>query len=283
MITAEVICDSVSAAGARITSMQLEYPRMVHSELMTHRLFSRSASSSRAIPVTKIIQRVMDDPAMPVAWGLNQRGMQAGEEVTGDVRKKAIDIWLSARDAAVAHAEQLIELGLAKQVVNRILEPFAHIRVIVTATDWTNFFNLRCHPAADPTMQLLALTMNEALFASTPKRLRDSEWHLPYVTAVERQQIDWYDDGDDTGHLPLETAIKYSVARCARVSYAKHGTENIDHIADVDLYDKLLASGHMSPFEHQAFPLFNAHEKSANFTGWFQYRKRLPHESVYQP
>jgi hypothetical protein len=68
-ITAKVIADSIADGCPRLITLQLRYPRFIHSEFMTHRAFSRNASSSRAIPVERLIQDVIDDPAMPVYWG----------------------------------------------------------------------------------------------------------------------------------------------------------------------------------------------------------------------
>src|SRR5271155_3746289 len=135
-----VIEDSVSQIGrTRLCTLQLRYPRWIHAEFMTHRVFSRNAASSRAIPVKKLVQDVMDDPFVPLFWGKNQKGMQAGEEHNDPVlldgvpnywnfdepfsREKA---WLIARDRAVEIATALAKAGYHKQLVNRLLEPFTH-------------------------------------------------------------------------------------------------------------------------------------------------------------
>jgi hypothetical protein len=139
-IEVKIIEDSIGGHGVRLTTMQLRYPRFIHSEFLTHRVFSRNASSSRAIPVDKIIQQVIDDCAMPVKWGKNQTGMQAYEDLDtlsdGWIVEQA---WLKARDYAVDQARIMVKRNAHKQIVNRILEPFAHISVIVTATEWDNF------------------------------------------------------------------------------------------------------------------------------------------------
>jgi thymidylate synthase ThyX len=81
MIKSEIICDSLNPVGDRLTTFIFEYPRFVHAEFMTHRVFSRNAASSRAIPIEKMIEQVKINPAMPVWWGKNQSGMQAKEEL----------------------------------------------------------------------------------------------------------------------------------------------------------------------------------------------------------
>lgn len=271
IISAKVIEDSISAQGARLTTMQLCYPRLVHSEFMTHRVFSRNASSSRAIPVKKMIQMVRDEPAMPVHWGANQPGMQAREELTGYALDAAKKIWLRAARNAANIAEEMMQIGLHKQVANRILEPFQHIHVVVTATDWQNFFDLRAHPDADPNIQALAVAMRDAMEASVPTyRPIDGtirEWHLPYITADER--------ADSLLMTDPALLIKMSAARCARVSYLRHDGIVPSIEDDLDLYSKLVDSVpmHASPIEHQARPLVRGDWRSGNFVGWNQYRK----------
>ena len=153
--SARVLLDSVSPGGARLVTMELRYPRFIHAEMMTHRMFSRNAGSSRAIPIKKMIAAVREDPAMPVHWGQNQSGMAARRELSGTALDAAQRVWKDALDAALAAAERLSDqdIDLHKQLVNRLLEPFAWITVIVTATEWANFFTQRLHPdaaAGDP-------------------------------------------------------------------------------------------------------------------------------------
>ena len=150
MIEAKVILDSVSPAGKRITTLQLKYHRFIHSEFMTHRAFSRNSMSSRAVPVAKMIEQVRNDPAMPVHWGKNQPGMQARDDLTGEALINAQMAWRGAAAKAADSAQLMMDNGLAKQVANRILEPFQWMHTVVTATEWDNFFALRCHPDAQP-------------------------------------------------------------------------------------------------------------------------------------
>jgi thymidylate synthase ThyX len=268
MIEAKIITDSISQTGARLTTFQLIYPRMVHAELMTHRVFSRNASSSRAIPVSKIIQQVIDNPAMPVYWGKNQKGMQAKEELAGEALAQAKEIWLAARDAAVEQARKLVDIDLHKQIANRILEPWHHIHVVVTATDFDNFFNLRCDPDAQPEIKVLAEQMRDLFFDSKPAELAIGMWHLPYVSRSGGMYVPVGD----------KSIIKASVARCARVSYMTHDNENPTLSKDVELHDQLLKSVHMSPTEHQATPMIDPNAYSGNFRGWVQYRKMIKGE-----
>lgn len=264
---AKVIEDSISHHGVRLTTLQLRYPRFIHAEFMTHRVFSRNASSSRAIPVAKMIEQVHTEPAMPIHWGKNQPGMQAQEELSGREAAIVKATWREAARAAARQARAMADLGAHKQVVNRILEPFQFISVVVTATEWANFFELRNHPDAQPEIHHLAVLMQEAIGKSIPfqrHRNRDDAncWHLPYVQADERHAFD------------VETLRKLSAARCARVSYLTHDGENPDVFKDLALFERLVGSRplHASPVEHQAYPLPGADQWDKNFRGWRQFR-----------
>lgn len=258
--SAKVVADSISFDGVKLTTMQLCYPRFVHSELLTHRTFSRNASSSRAIPIQKMIDQVLEDPACPIHWGKNQPGMQADEELEPSVKGLVIAEWMNARHSAVKHAERMMELGAHKQIVNRVLEPFQWMQTIVTATEWDNFFKLRRHKDAQPEIKHLADLMFEAFEESKPKELAPGEWHLPYVT--------------DDQSTPLEQLKKWSTARCARVSYLTHDKKQPDPHKDELLHDRLLKDGHFSPFEHIAQPMAGG-KWYANFRGWQSYRNAL--------
>ena len=321
-INAKIIADSISPTGKRLTTMQLRYPRFIHAEELTHRVLStspegvffeaiadglmyeknlsRNASSSRAIPVERMIQDIIDDTAMPIHWGKNQAGMQAREEhdalidlqvgyTSGGVfhgyvknGRKPQEIWMDARDNAIAVARAFHAAGYHKQVVNRLLEPFLHINVVVTATEWANFFALRDHADAEPHIAMLAREMKDALHHSTATPLQYSEWHLPYVTDEDRQQFTNYGADDPT---PL---IKVSVARCARVSYLTHDGRKSTVAEDIELYDRLVGGVplHASPTEHQATPdeaegeRYNNPSLHGNLVGWIQYRKTLPNENI---
>ena len=275
-ITAKSVLSSVSPDGVRIDTLLLRYPRFIHSEFMTHRQFSRNASSSRAIPVERLIADVERDPAMPIFWGKNQKGMQAREEL-GDIEKGcAIDSWLEAKDNAVRAASSMAAGGAHKQIVNRILEPFAHINVVVTATEWDNFFALRIHEDAQPEIKVLAEAMKLALDMSDPQILTFGEWHLPFVTADE---ISEYGLSDCNGELRY-----ISAARCARTSYKTHDGRVSTLEEDIALGERLTKSRpfHASPFEHQAMPDFYIETETGeewfqpdlhrNFTGWIQNR-----------
>lgn len=277
---ARIICDSVNPHGNRITTFVLKYPRMVHAELMTHRMFSRNSSSSRAIPTHKLIQRVIDDPAMPAWWGKNQPGMQAREELDDETKQLAIDRWLEARAKAAEQARILLDLGAHKQIVNRVIEPWMHITVICTSTNYSNWFRLRDHADAQPEIAVLARLMREAYedpLVSDPNLLEPGEWHLPFIT-----DQDWDEAEVISGkHLAAETVRKVSVARCARVSYLTHDKRR-DLSDDLKLHEKLISGDppHASAFEHAAMALASP-EKVGNFVGWLQYRKLVNREAVH--
>lgn len=231
-----------------IVTLSLTYPRFIHGELMTHRVFSRNAMSSRAVPVQKMIDQVRNDPFMPMHWGANQPGMQAREELTGDDLELAKENWRLAAVEAAGRAEAMMVCGLHKQIANRVLEPFQWMHTLVTATDWSNFFKLRCHPDAEPHFEMLANAMRASIQGSAPIERR---LHLPYA---DEHTFD---------------AFMVSAARCARVSYNKHDGTPADPEEDRQLAMKLLASGHLSPFEHCAVA---GEGRFANFTSWQSYR-----------
>jgi thymidylate synthase ThyX len=272
--TARIIQDSTSPDGTRLTTFVLRYARLCHSELLTHRVFSRNSSSSRAIPVEKMIAWVKADPVLPVEWGQNQKGMQAGAPLSSEDAAEAEKIWLEARDDAIKHTERLLELGVHKQISNRILEPWHYIAVVLTATQFANWFGLRVHKAAQPEIRQLAALMLECYRASVPRNLKPGEWHLPFV---KDEEVATHDD---------QTLIKASVARCARVSYMNHDGTSPSIEKDIALHDMLAVSTplHASPCEHQATPL-RPDESAAKFSGnlikgWKQYRKTLPNECI---
>lgn len=268
-IEAKVIADSywtneTTGKKHRITTLQLKYPRFIHAEFMTHRVFSRNASSSRAIPVMKILAAIWNDPATPIHWGANQSGMQANTELSGIKRTIAEKLWRGAGKLACMFAYGMTKLGLHKQVANRITEAWQHISVIVTATDWDNFFALRNHPDAQPEIMHLAEKIVTAMLWSEPRQLAPWEWHLPYVSEAEMKS------------LPQFILKKLSAARCARVSYLTHDGLTPDLDKDIGLHDRLVGSApiHASPVEHQAYPSRDdAYHK--NFCGFIQYREEV--------
>lgn len=302
---AEVIADSISPQGHRITTMQLRYWRGIHSELMTHRVFSRNARSSRAVPIDKMIKEVENDPFIPRHWGANQKGMQAGAECNAsmDISGKVLDreeAWLLARDYAVNVAKGFAAAGYHKQLVNRLLEPFMFIDTLVTSTEWSNFFALRDHKDAEPHFRDLAGEMRTAMLMSTPRSLEPNGWHLPYVTGDDMLKIlSWAEqkgkegvpvadyDMPEIGDMMTTMMIRLSVARCARISYTPfEGDGNID--SELKRYNLLVGSHpmHASPAEHQATPdvmggsgnWFNPQEHG-NLVGWRQFRKLLTGEN----
>ncbi len=261
MIEAKVILDSISAEDVRLTTLELTYPRFIHAELMTHRTFSRNASSSRAIPVTKLTQAAIDNPAFFVHIGKNIPGMQANEEVSQEVKDKFEYEWKELARVNASYALRwATEYNIHKQVVNRVMEPWHHIKVLVTATEYDNFFSLRRHKDAQPEIKVLADKMGTAMDNSTPTLLRKGQWHLPFISEQEKE------------NLSLEDQLKCSTARCARVSYMNHDGTSPSVEKDIELHDRLVGSVplHASPTEHQATP---STYTNSNFNMWQQYRK----------
>lgn len=286
MIEAKVVADSIYK-GKRITSFVVTMPRIVLAELNTHRVLSRNSASSRAIKFTKMLESVKTNPFIPIAWMKDHPGMQGNEFFTDENEIKILEeTYLKGRDAAVATAESLSNLGLTKQIVNRGLEAYMWHTVIITATEFGNYFALRAHEAAEIHIQKLAYIMLDEMNQSTPKELQLGEWHIPFgenmneaqldksMPAMQPASVNWYQE-----HIQL-LKVKVATARCARVSFTVVGEEDKpdNYENDIKLHDRLLGMGHLSPFEHCA----QATEDegwSGNFKGWIQYRKTLPNEN----
>lgn len=238
--------------GITITTLELIYPRFIHSEFMTHRMFSRNASSSRAIPIKRLIEEAT---VMPTHWMQNSKGMVNNAEITDPTKVGQYEnAWKLARKEAIGNAERLESLGLHKQIVNRLLEPFSFIKVVVTATEWDNFFKLRLAEDAEPHMRDLANAMKKAMSKVDPVV---GFMHAPYCEEGEK-------------------IVSLSAARCARVSYNKHDGTKPSIAEDIKLADSLGDGGHMTPFEHfcYASPSKNFY---ANLKGWYSARYSFEH------
>jgi len=290
----KILADSLSPENNRLTTMEVVLPRVVVAEFNTHRMFSRNSASSRAIPVEKMLKRVEDNPFIPVYWGKNQKGMQADAELSQSEQLAAEHSWLKARDSAVKHARKLLEIGVHKQITNRLLEPWLWHTIIVTATEWENFFALRTHKDAQPEIRKAAVMMKEAYDASKPKEFFQGaiNWHRPLVSAEEISEVLSCEDAFTVdGHVKLNERLnKISAGRCARVSYLTHDGRR-DPEEDIKLCERLASSGHMSPLEHVARPMtshdiqqmgLNASTRFlANYRGWVQMRKLIANEDNY--
>lgn len=284
--TAKIILDSISPEGIRLTTMQLRYWRPIHAELMTHRVFSRNARSSRAVPVHKLLKEEIYMPR----FMLNRPGMQSVDELTDAQRKEAERIWESMAEDVRHGVRRLMELGVHKQWANRPLEWFGWIDVLVTSTDWANFFALRVDEGAQPDIYDLAYKMKRAMDNSSPSLLHPGEWHLPYITPEEYEAC--YAFGEEEGWDGLK---RLSVARCARLSYEPFDG-NASPEKEEERYNRLVGSHpvHASPAEHQATPdekvshpvetdpEWHHEDQHGNFYGWRQYRKMIPGEAIQE-
>jgi hypothetical protein len=310
MYAARVLADSLPPDGLpfkapRLLTVEVTFPRMVLAEFNTHRVFSRNSASSRAIPVVKQLRRVLEEPFIPEEFGTHKAGMQAGPALEGRKAAEAAAEWMRARDRAVRSALALLTspkeaeratheigrlnaldeklkadppedwLAVHKQIANRLLEPFMWHTVIVSATEWDNFFALRDHPQAQPEIRRAAEAMREAMLASTPTKLPPGAWHLPLVTEHEMNVfgLDVWSRGTSVASAWRELAM-VSAGRCARVSFDRQG-EYEDPEESRRRAEKLLQYGHMSPFEHPAQP---HPTPSGNFRGWQQFRGTIANE-----
>lgn len=269
--------------GEQIFTFQVEYQRFFHSELMTHRVFSRNASSSRAIPVAKMIERVRNSPAMPMFWGKNKAGMQAAEShdelvtiprhlwsayakfVGADNHHAwhAVTVppklaWRFSAHLAADMSEAFGDAGYHKQISNRLTETFQTISVVITATshELDGYYALRAHHMAQPEFQVLAFMMMEAQERANIRRIGLGEWHTPYVHWMRDSSGKQRFFAPNGAVMSLGSALKYSAAQCARTSYNKHDGTNASIAENAKLHDDLVGSApiHASPVEHQATP-----------------------------
>lgn len=255
--SARMIKDSISPQGHRLSTIETVIHRPMLPELNTHRKFSRNSASSRAIPFWKQKKQVLESPALPVKWATEQSGMQGGDPLGELEAAFAQSAWLKARDAAVEQAQALADLGVHKSIVNRLIEPYMYHRVILSSTEWENFFRQRCSPLAQPEIEAAANCIRAVYEDSTPVELGMGEWHTPYILDDEK--------------FDIEDRKKISAARCARVSYLTHDGVR-DPSKDLELFERLTTAEppHASPLEHVATP--SMVRAPGNFDGWRQLR-----------
>jgi thymidylate synthase ThyX len=239
--------------------MECTFHRFILPEVNTYRMWSRNAASSRAIPLKRRIQEVRENPAIPVHWGLNQRGMVAENELSDEASTDALGTWMEAALAASDYAQILLDLNLHKQTASRILEPFLWHTSVISATDFSNCFEQRIHPDAQPEFHLLASEMKNAIDKSIPTEIGYKQWHLPYLS-------------DEDKNLSIDDQKKVCVARVARSSYLNQ--DKIDVKTDLLLYQRLASAQppHLSPFEMIATPAVTGETVLGNFDGWHQMR-----------
>lgn len=248
MIKVKVIADSVNEFnGKRLTTFEIEYPRIILSEFNTHRMLSKNSSSSRAIPENAMLDHLSANYFSPSVWAENRAGMTAGVQLSNEDSEKATQVWKNALDEVIVAVKMLYELKVHKQWANRLLEPFQIMKTVVSGTDWKNMFYLRNHPDAQPEFKALVEVMMFEMAKSIPIQLDVGDWHVPYYNdGVARKGID-----------NIEEAIKISVSCCAQTSYRKSD----DSLEKAEMLFERLNVGsdedpcHASPLEHQGTPI----------------------------
>jgi len=261
---AEVLADSVAPGCPRLTSLKVRFPHIILAQRNTHRIISktdeggwgdisRSDASSRAIPIQRLISAVEADPYIPTSWRYAaDRGMQPGELMSDEDADESREDWLDAMRFNLSRARKMAHRGNAKEDANRLLEPFAYVTSIMTATDWENWEGLRLDAHSQVAIRELAVAIRDAMAARRPRNIGVGGWHMPYF---------------ETGY-PDESA-----ACCARISYDSHDGGRATRAANGRLADLLKREGHWSPFEHIAFADAEP-SRHGNLAGnWAQYRK----------
>ena len=260
--SSKVIADSITEDGWRLITVQETFWRPVLAERNTHCVQAKNSASSRARSVHKVLAELHESLALPLSWPREQKGMQGGEEFSGDDLDEMKTLWVEHAKSALATAERLVDMGLHKSVVNRLLEPYSMHTAVTTATAWDNYLFQRVDADAQPEIRAVALLTEQALRGSVPRVLQDGEWHLPYI-----QSEDWeamrdrnYGDLDKLGKSMYPDMVKISVARVARTSYlTQEGKRDVGE--DLGLYDRLFTNRieegkpvHWSPLEQVATP-----------------------------
>jgi len=270
---AEIIADSIGPNGIRLTTFRVRYPRFIHAEFLRHRSLSRSVKSSRAKPIKHVIKEVLDDPVFPLAWGKNKKGMQSSKK---EIKYPwlANQVWKFGLYTSLLTQYLLNKLGVHKQYSNRVSEPYLFVDELITATNFDNLFNLRIHNDSQPEAQKIVSMMAKLYYNSTPKKLEVGEWHLPYINDDEREIYN------------IKDLLKFSAARCARISYKTFDGNSANPQDDLNLWEKLNLEGnkdhqkyppHSSPAEAQGMAT-DEYKWSGNFYGWVQHRKLLKNE-----
>lgn len=281
--SAKVIEHSVAPNGEELITLEIELHRFILPEFNTHRCMSRNFQSSRAVPVEKMLDQVADNPAIPVHWGANQRGMQAEGELSGQKLDDVKRIWLKAAKHAREYVAILQSLGLHKQLANRLIEPFMWTKGVVTTTreGYESFFKLRSHKDAQPEIKTLSDAMREAIEDSEAVYKKYGEYHLPYFSFGGAYTMPSYMKKQDLIH----DAIKISTSCCAQISY-RSLDDSLEKAKKIYDMLNLPENGvykedppHLSPAEHVA-KIVNqtaSDRSSGNFHSsvFWQYRKAL--------
>lgn len=309
-ISAVIAADSINSFGDRITTLILTMPRFILAELNTHRMLSKNSASSRAIPFKTMYLNIWNDHFKPIKWQKDHKGMQGSEYFEGADVDNLEELWVTAAKYSLECAKDLNEVGLSKQFCNRIIEPFAWHRVLVTATEWDNFVGLRSHKDAEMHINELSDAVLKAMNESTPNPLKDGEWHLPFGDTFNDEVL--RKDALTLKITVMELKIAVAIARCARVSYDNFNGSKHDYLKDYDLFKKLFISQpiHASPSEHVAYAMsYNEYITNVrgqldvdlcdgqytvdiksnwdkmgycrNFRGWVQYRTLLESDTIW--
>jgi len=282
----KVLADSISDRDIRLTTVEATYPRLIHSELMTHRVFSRNSASTRAIPLATQVANLLHNPFIPEKFGINQPGMQSFRHLSGMKHEQAVEIWLSGRDRALTTA---LDLVLGREAMADVLDYDPKTEYANGATLIEEFSYIKdMLPKSSNTIDLSETSMLNVHKQLAGRGLEAYMWHTVIITATEWDNfigLRVHPDAQgeiatsarltqiaiDTSsprplqagewHLPLVDpdefdnefdAIRASAARCAAVSYNRHETRN--PAKEFERYNDLRSGGHMSPLEHQATP-----------------------------
>ena len=283
---AEVVADSLNTVtNDRISTLRVIMPRIILPELVTHRIFfvddtadaalmreaydmgvphelSKNTASSRAIPIRRMLDKAKENPFIPI-FRQGQKGMTSGAPVDADTQRASEADWAMMMEACLLGVQRLADRGIEKGQANRPLEWFSWVEVLITSTEWKNFFTLRVHPDAQGEMQETARTVKAAFDESIPVPILPGGWHLPYV-----DPLNFFTRGE------MDNA-RQSASRCAIISYRSLSTGKMSTMEeDMERYGRLVGGNpkHLSPTEHPSRAQAT-HDRFGNFVGWKSLRK----------
>lgn len=230
----------------RIVTVQFDCPTFLVAQLNKHKSLDINSMSSRA--VSDISQREY----IPIP-SYGTKGMK------GQINKDHIHHYYEcemqeAIASAKNHAKKLKDMGIHREVYNRLNENFYMKTQVVTGSfqAFKHYLALRTDAHAQGDHQFLACGIAHAIAISSPANL---PIHLPYTNEEELEG------------LTEEEIFLLSSARCGTVSY-KLKVSNVQD--DIARGRKFLDNKHMSVFQH-------AHkysdQKGRFGSNWIAYRE----------
>lgn len=238
------LADSITVKGARITTFELTYNRFFHADVLTHRTFSRTASNTFAQNPSALRKELASGKHQPYLFGRSHP-----VEITNEISKEFYRLWMEMSMVLSSYSEKLQELGVSRYLVNKPLETFSTVKVVLTSTEWQNFFHLRDTKGL-PEMEELVHDLRTEYKTTAPDHLAVGEWHLPYIRPEDKAFVEAeFAESDRNFILAMLSSV-----RCSNWSTF---VESLDHKTireEIEIGQDLYRAGHLNTFEHVATP-----------------------------